>query len=282
LRCAEKKNTRGGFILQDLLAALVAVAVLGLVTSNAVGSSRSNSKALACLGSLRQLSIAWSLYSQDNADAFAFNLHGGDSVRGAAADRLGFAPWASGWITWASDTDTTNYALIRNARFARIAPYIKSDRNVHKCPSDVFLSSFQKRMGWKERARTFSLNAAIGQYNKSNLGPWDSSSYVRIEKTGDASRTVTSPSRIFTFLEEHPDSINDPNFVLPIASQWVDFPGSLHEGAGTFAFLDGHGEMHEWRASARSRPVLIYAGFPNAGPSDPDLAWLRAHSPLRP
>lgn len=94
----------------------------------------------------------------------------------------------------------------------------------------------------------------------------------------------TSPSQTYTFLDEHPDSINDGWF-LPVVTpgatnQWLDLPASFHNGVGNFAFADGHSEMHKWKDASTLKPVAkVYRqGLPFAPPNPGgDLAWVLQH-----
>jgi prepilin-type processing-associated H-X9-DG protein len=85
------------------------------------------------------------------------------------------------------------------------------------------------------------------------------------------------------FLEEHPDSMNDPAFFSPSQSQWVDQPASFHDGAANFAFADGHVEMHMWQGSlitpTAQRTLFTYAPHAPAAINDSDLHWVSYHSP---
>ena len=69
-------------------------------------------------------------------------------------------------------------------------------------------------------------------------------------KTTDVSRP--SPSKLWVFGEEHPDSNNDSGMAVQIAdyqpgnAAWIDIPNNLHGGACAFAFADGHVEFHKW------------------------------------
>ena len=101
------------------------------------------------------------------------------------------------------------------------------------------------------------MNASVGDagslstpgYNVNNPG------YVQFLKL----TTITRPSDIFVFLDEHPDSITDGNFLnivnattssSPYSSlayaedEWTRLPASYHNGAGSFSFADGHAEVH--------------------------------------
>ena len=71
--------------------------------------------------------------------------------------------------------------------------------------------------------------------------------------------TIPQPSRIFVFLDEHPDSINDGYFLnkwyySPDDPSWIDLPASYHGGATSFSFADGHSESHRWQYAQTKAP----------------------------
>ena len=71
-------------------------------------------------------------------------------------------------------------------------------------------------------------------------------------KTSD----VPIPVMTWVTVDEHPDSINEGFFVVPIsASNWGDLPASLHDGACSFSFADGHVEVHKWLSGTSKYPV---------------------------
>ena len=87
---------------------------------------------------------------------------------------------------------------------------------------------------------------------------------------------------IFVFLDEHPDSINDGWFVFCTSgdpserSYWSDLPASYHNGAGGFAFADGHSEIRKWVGS-RTVPALKPGrelSLNVASPNNQDVKWL--------
>src|SRR5437667_363393 len=57
------------------------------------------------------------------------------------------------------------------------------------------------------------------------------------------------PVKLWVFVDEHPDSINDGWLVncVNCFSGWTDLPGSYHAGACGFGFADGHGEIRKWQ-----------------------------------
>ena len=52
-----------------------------------------------------------------------------------------------------------------------------------------------------------------------------------------------------------------------------------HEGAASFSFADGHGELHGWLdkrttpAASTSKPIDVFDS-----PDNPDVAWLQDHA----
>jgi prepilin-type processing-associated H-X9-DG protein len=96
--------------------------------------------------------------------------------------------------------------------------------------------------------------------------------------------TQPGPSKTFVLLDERSDSINDGYFVVQMtgykgspssAEEIVDFPASYHNGAGGFAFGDGHSEIHKWLDPRIIHPADIAI---TPAPNSPDVFWLQDHS----
>ena len=93
---------------------------------------------------------------------------------------------------------------------------------------------------------------------------------------------VNSPAKIFTFVDERADSINDACFLSDpdTAYQMIDYPGSYHEGAGMFSFVDGHGSVQRWQ-DPRTTPALVYGGFLQLNVNlagNTDVTWIQQHA----
>jgi prepilin-type processing-associated H-X9-DG protein len=83
-------------------------------------------------------------------------------------------------------------------------------------------------------------------------------------------------------VDEHPDSINDGFFIVEInASQWGDLPGSFHNGACGFSFVDGHAEIHKWKSGTsiypgvKFDPLLSFIKPFDATGRNIDFAWYK-------
>jgi len=95
---------------------------------------------------------------------------------------------------------------------------------------------------------------------------------------------IPDTARIFLFVEEHPDSINDGYFLnKPDSDEWIDLPASHHHGAADFAYTDGHVEAYRWRcASTTPPPGPDQANLPLRVPVDEqsDFRWLMSRTSI--
>jgi prepilin-type processing-associated H-X9-DG protein len=250
---------------------LLMLVLLALVVRPARGAGGSVN-AMVCMDNLRRLAAAWLLYAQDNSGRFVGNYTGGFVPTPGGKDR----PWAIGWLDWTLASDSTNTIYLTDIRYAALATYLGKDTTVFKCPEDQYLSRLQLSRGWPARVRSYSMNCYVGEGNAA-AGPFDSR-YPAVSQL--AGFRALPPQSTFVFTEEHPDSINDPMLYVSMSEwRWTDLPGSFHEGAGGFAFADGHVELHVWRSATTLKPtVFTYNNNSPASPNDPDLAWVRART----
>jgi prepilin-type processing-associated H-X9-DG protein len=106
------------------------------------------------------------------------------------------------------------------------------------------------------------------------------------------------PARIFVFVDEHPDSIDDAIFALnpgyAIGNEsWRNLPASYHNGGAGISFADGHADLHTWveknthSGTAQTfYPVTFttYSGsapWSISGPQNRDYEWMEGGMPYR-
>ncbi len=232
---------RAGFTLTELLVVIGVIGVLSVMLLPALASPKSDGRAFRCLNNTRQLTLASIMYASDNNEFLLsplFWVNAGGSYN---------------FEDWSMNPGNTNSALMLepgpNNNSALIAPY---DRNpsTFKCPSDIFDGPAGPRV------RSYSLNGALGGsplFGTAYQPNGEQRIYFSAIKTTDLN--APGPANIFTFLDEHPDSINDGAFMLnaghyaPVSEHWRDYPGSLHGGAVSISFADGHSVIHQWMDS---------------------------------
>ena len=95
-----------------------------------------------------------------------------------------------------------------------------------------------------------------------------------------------SPSDLWIFADEHPDSINNGGFVLYPHTDtiWRNLPANYHNGACGYAYADGHAAIKKWSdPMPRLEPVqkrmrLDYSNAGSIGGKARDYWWVISHS----
>ena len=249
----------------EALALVATILLLALLSFPVAANNRTQTKATLCFSNMRHLIFAWQLYATDHDGILVGNTFGSETQ--SATNSW----WARGYMDWSTASANTNMSFIRDPRQARLANYILTPRNVHKCPADTFQSAAQRTRGIV-RVRSVAMNSTIGALDAQN--PFADPRYRHARTM--AQLYNPSPAESTVFLEEHPDSINDPLLFAPLAQRWIDFPASYHQGAGGVTFADGHVGLHSWR-TARIRNAKVHYFFNlngNVPRGDPDLTWM--------
>jgi prepilin-type N-terminal cleavage/methylation domain-containing protein/prepilin-type processing-associated H-X9-DG protein len=238
--CPGARSKEGrAFTLIELLVVIAIIAILAALLLPALARAKTKAQAISCMSNSKQLAVAWVMYLGDNNDRLCINTDGPNQNS-----------WAAGWLTWDASPDNTNTLYLTDDRYAKLAPYSGKGAGIYKCPADRFVSSMQLAAGMKERVRTMSMNAALGE------GARFAPTYV-VKKMSQL--VNPGPSMTWVFVDEHPDSTDDATFFvfrdLVPGTQWLNLPASFHGGACGFSFADGHAEIKKWRSPSTIRGV---------------------------
>ena len=280
--------SRAGLTVVEVLLVVVVVVVLGFALSFPMRVAMDHARGTACLNSAKQLTGAWLTYVEDNQGRLLPN-----------------PGWVAGVMDWnPNNADNTNTAQLLDKSKSPIAPYLRNkEPHVYRCAADK-----------ARRARSYSLNAALDGSSQSGptvhgLAP-NGKTYHGSDGTGTNSpaRTIADLDKdrvkftlerrkpyqemIFTFVCEHPDSINDGTFVFepgyaPNSERWVDLPSNNHaDNRCSFGFADGHAEMHQWVEvtgdGKTAYPVTMTTNRPWADKpvgTSRDYEWMQARMP---
>jgi len=303
----------GGFTLIELLVVVAIIAILAALLLPSSAAAKLKAQNIRCLSNYKQLTLAFRMYADDSKGNYPANEEGNYTTIDTGNNPSVTLPWVNGWEDYAggtvgsdgqgSDTDV-NY--LTSGTYASMGPYAVNPQIFH-CPADM---SCQYGVRGLSRVRSVSMNQAIGcpiEAGTDTIGTWlggqntGVGNWKTYAKDSDVIRP--SPSGLWLFLDEHPDSINDGAFAVMAAgvsdtsATWVDHPSALHGGACVFSFLDGHAVIHRWLEPNWKKDLrnpALYQNTSNSGPAfgqtvEPtgsgnpleyttDLRWMTEHT----
>src|SRR6266436_3962350 len=142
-----QRDRRRAFTLIELLVTIAIIAILAALLLPALTQSKGKAQAITCAGNIKQLSVAWLLYADENAD-WLVNNHG---VPETLARRQ---TWANNVQDWEASDDNTNLIFLSDSK---LGPFAGRATRIYKCPSDRHPAPNG------ERIRSMSMNAMVGK-----------------------------------------------------------------------------------------------------------------------
>lgn len=232
-----------GFTILELTAVVAIIAILVSLLSAALNQTKSKALRISCLDNVKQLYLAWQMYTDDFDGWLPLN-----QTAGALLDPRfpRFNTSTNSWVAGnpRTDRDTTNI------RRGTLFPYVKSVLP-YRCAMDDSRSVSNPQI---LRVRSYSMNAYLG--GDAAMNP--------VLKFSELRR----PSSTFVFIEEHENSRWESSFVVVPAlkpgfgsgaqiASWVSTPSDRHEQGCNLAFSDGHIEYWRWYSPKVAQDIKL-------------------------
>jgi len=231
--CSQLRRS-GAFTLIELLVVIAIIAILAAMLLPALAGAKIKAQGIQCMSDGKQMNLAWTMYSGEYNDLLVPNGSGGNWV-----------PSSPG-LDWGTSTANTDLAALVDPT-ALLSPFIRNPR-IYKCPADTG----QAQNG--ERVRSLALNASLGgkptdvkSDPQGRVFTWNGNG-----ATKDSQLIKPGPVNIFTFVDEHGDSIDDGVFHLDPGQDtsasgtsiyWRNMPANYHNGAYSASYADGHSQI---------------------------------------
>jgi prepilin-type N-terminal cleavage/methylation domain-containing protein/prepilin-type processing-associated H-X9-DG protein len=223
-------SKRNGFTLIELLVVIAIIAILMAILMPALQRAREQGKRAMCLNNLRQLSLAWLMYADEN-DGKIVNGMGG-------IDRTDEIAWVG--QCWADNYASGGQLTEREQRIAimegTLWDYVE-ELNVYQCPTgtrgELLTYAVMDSMNGLARAGTF----------RGDVGVREGNTVLWIKNTRDIMQPVAAYRMVF--IDE--GWVTPDSFAVHYQQEmWWDDPPVRHGDGVTVSFADGHSEHHKW------------------------------------
>lgn len=220
------KRTKG-FTLIELLVVIAIIAVLMAILMPTLNRAREQGRRAACLGNLKQLTLAWLMYADENDSKIVSGNGGGPRgwVGKCYAD--------PGYLT---GEQLSEAAQIAGIKAGALWPYTREPK-VYSCPT-----------GTKGELVTY---AAMDSVNGYISGRGDVTTRVGrtvpyLTKTTDI--VVPGPAYRAVYIDE--GWVTPDSFAVHYAqAMWWDDPPVRHGDGTNLSMADGHVEYWKWKGS---------------------------------
>ncbi len=217
---------RKGFTLIELLVVIAVIAMLIALLVPVLRSAREQAQRAVCLSNLRQLTLAWVAYADDNDGKLVFGRDSGWRSWGP----LGNPSMLKGWFA----TDSQ-----RGVESGALWPYLR-DIDIYRCPGPGQYSIVTAANGGDYVEGTYLQDSGVQK-----LG-------IRVGKTVLRMTTLTdiiSPTAAqrAVFIDAFPAGQDFYVYYLYPKWQIASHPPIHHSGGVTLSMADGHAEYWKWK-----------------------------------
>ena len=214
-------SKRRGFTLIELLVVIAIIALLMSILMPALHRVREQGKRIVCEGNLKQMSLAWIMYAQENDGKIM------KGIPGAAPNNC--------WGDAGSNTGRTEQEREAALMTGALWPYCTTLK-LYKCPT-----------GRRGEVLTYSIPDSMNATKQDTPSSNKNGSTILFITRLDQMHSPP-PSERLVFIDEGFTSTGCFSVYYARAEWWDDAP--IRHGDGTnFGFADGHAGYHKWMAT---------------------------------
>jgi prepilin-type N-terminal cleavage/methylation domain-containing protein/prepilin-type processing-associated H-X9-DG protein len=234
-----------GFTLIELLVVIAIIALLIALLFPVLRSAKEQGQRAVCLSNLKQLTLAWIAYAEENDGKIVSVFSLDYKRRNGDIERQG---QVEGWIGPAFYFPESRSALIENPDKGALWPYLK-DVDVYRCPSGLahHLVTYTPVIS----ANSYDVEGTYME-NKSfweptSIGKRVGSTVLKLTRLTDIISPGAGQRAVFIDMGQTPMS-NDfyVHYLYPMW-KWHSVPPIRHKDGVTISMADGHAEYWKWK-----------------------------------
>ena len=215
------------FTLIELLVVIAIIAIIAALLMPALSTAKARATATGCINNLRQLSLAWRMYADDNDGTLSENL-----------PQPGTKPaWVFGELT--TPAQMTNQTVLRKGQ---LFSYVVNPA-VYHCPAD------ETQVSGVPRVLSYAMNGWMGSRTMNQIEPANYTTAYRTFVRETEINVIGAASRLWVFSDEDPSTLDDGWFLVTMddSRPFASFPGVRHQHGSGMAFADGHALIFKLR-----------------------------------
>ena len=230
------------FTLIELLVVIAIIAILMAILMPALNRVKEQGKRAACLGNMRQLTLTWIMYADDNDDKIVNGeaYGGGDGLAPTptSGHHKGEQYWTGDDIAdfWMG-TSLPELLQKKAIRAGALFSYCK-DENLYRCPTGV-----------RGEMRTYTITDAMnglrreGTYD-GNVGARNGRTVLWVKRRSEI--TAPGPAFRIVFLDE--GRITPDSYATHYVNErWWDPPFVRHGDGTNVSYADGHADYWKFK-----------------------------------
>ncbi len=219
-------NKQKGFTLIELLVVIAIIALLLALLMPALERAREQAKRIICLNDLRQLTLAWMMYAEDNEGRLVNAQAGNDRTSGGVIIEKAWVGKCSG--NYMGGERLPEEIQIERIKEGALWPYVKNV-DVYRCPTglagDMLTYAIMDGVNGPKRGGTIE-----GTHWVKNISE------------------IRRPHSKIVFIDE--GWVSSSSYAVDFDQEtWWDDPPARH-GAGTAqSYADGHSDWVKWKGA---------------------------------